>query len=373
MPAAPGSVTGLPPFRLRPDDGGVSRNDDGHRDEINCDWTDSPPVSRACRPRSISYRGGADVRGLRAKFHGRCCQRRHEAGRQRHDPVSKQRGNARRQRQLLSTRPGPLVQSGKLWTQFGHLRMVVGPRCEVPSSNPPQHHHGSDSPGTIAGNAPPRARRCAPRVERHRTCTWGASASHSVLLQEALLPKASDGYGEATAASDHVSVDFREEGRFVAAISWQLSRSPGQSGSAAPQRRRHVGVRVGRSLDGALAPCWRTPRRPCSRSTTTGPGSWIACPPGMARTCRVSSVAPGRSSRTMPGEPPSTSTHLESDGSRAALVGKRGSVRELVKIAATHGFYSGGFFRSRPDGMHFEAAKVLSRSKSPRRAEDCPL
>ncbi|NRA35694.1 MAG: M15 family metallopeptidase, partial [Polyangiaceae bacterium] len=36
-----------------------------------------------------------------------------------------------------------------------------------------------------------------------------------------------------------------------------------------------------------------------------------------------------------------------------------GSVRELVTIAEEHGFYWGGFFSTRPDGMHFEAAKVL--------------
>lgn len=40
-----------------------------------------------------------------------------------------------------------------------------------------------------------------------------------------------------------------------------------------------------------------------------------------------------------------------------ALVGQKGSVRELVKIAHKNGFYWGGHF-SRSDGMHFEVAKV---------------
>ena len=46
-------------------------------------------------------------------------------------------------------------------------------------------------------------------------------------------------------------------------------------------------------------------------------------------------------------------------GMRPALVGKPGSVRELVPLANEHGFYWGGHFSSRPDGMHFEAAKIL--------------
>ncbi len=45
-------------------------------------------------------------------------------------------------------------------------------------------------------------------------------------------------------------------------------------------------------------------------------------------------------------------------GKRPALVGEKGSVRELVEIANEHGFYWGGHFR-RYDGMHFELAKVL--------------
>lgn len=41
-----------------------------------------------------------------------------------------------------------------------------------------------------------------------------------------------------------------------------------------------------------------------------------------------------------------------------ALVGQKGCVRELVPIAHKWGFYWGGHF-SRPDGMHFEIAKIL--------------
>ncbi len=40
------------------------------------------------------------------------------------------------------------------------------------------------------------------------------------------------------------------------------------------------------------------------------------------------------------------------------LVGQKGSVRELVEIAHKHGFYWGGNFKNRPDGMHFELAFV---------------
>jgi hypothetical protein len=42
-----------------------------------------------------------------------------------------------------------------------------------------------------------------------------------------------------------------------------------------------------------------------------------------------------------------------------ALVGREGSVRELVPIANKWGFYWGGHFIRRPDGMHFECAKLL--------------
>jgi len=42
-----------------------------------------------------------------------------------------------------------------------------------------------------------------------------------------------------------------------------------------------------------------------------------------------------------------------------AQSGERGSVRELVEIANAHGFFWGGHFRGRADGMHFEVAKLL--------------
>ena len=38
------------------------------------------------------------------------------------------------------------------------------------------------------------------------------------------------------------------------------------------------------------------------------------------------------------------------------LTGQRGAVRELVQLANTWGFYWGGHFSTRPDGMHFEIA-----------------
>jgi len=46
-------------------------------------------------------------------------------------------------------------------------------------------------------------------------------------------------------------------------------------------------------------------------------------------------------------------------GAEPARVGKKNSVRELVPIANEHGFFWGGHFRRRPDGMHFEVAKIL--------------
>lgn len=46
-------------------------------------------------------------------------------------------------------------------------------------------------------------------------------------------------------------------------------------------------------------------------------------------------------------------------GAIPALEGQRGSVRELVDIANEHGFFWGGHFKDRPDGMHFEVAKLL--------------
>lgn len=44
-------------------------------------------------------------------------------------------------------------------------------------------------------------------------------------------------------------------------------------------------------------------------------------------------------------------------GKTPALIGQPGCVRELVPIAHKWGFYWGGHF-SRPDGMHFELAKI---------------
>lgn len=46
-------------------------------------------------------------------------------------------------------------------------------------------------------------------------------------------------------------------------------------------------------------------------------------------------------------------------GTQPALKGKKGSVRELVPIANNNGFYWGGHFSGRPDGMHFEVAKII--------------
>ena len=46
-------------------------------------------------------------------------------------------------------------------------------------------------------------------------------------------------------------------------------------------------------------------------------------------------------------------------GTIPALKGKEGSVRELVEIAYQHGFYWGGWFPGRQDGMHFEVYKVI--------------
>jgi peptidoglycan hydrolase-like protein with peptidoglycan-binding domain len=43
-------------------------------------------------------------------------------------------------------------------------------------------------------------------------------------------------------------------------------------------------------------------------------------------------------------------------GARPKLVGQRGSTRELVPLANKWGFYWGGHFGGRPDGMHFEIA-----------------
>jgi hypothetical protein len=45
-------------------------------------------------------------------------------------------------------------------------------------------------------------------------------------------------------------------------------------------------------------------------------------------------------------------------GHQPALLGEEGSVRELVQIANAHGFFWGGHFRNRQDGMHFEIAEL---------------
>jgi len=42
-----------------------------------------------------------------------------------------------------------------------------------------------------------------------------------------------------------------------------------------------------------------------------------------------------------------------------AMIGQKGSVRELVPIANEHGFYWGGHF-TRMDGMHFEIARIIN-------------
>lgn len=45
-------------------------------------------------------------------------------------------------------------------------------------------------------------------------------------------------------------------------------------------------------------------------------------------------------------------------GARPALKGMKGSVRELVEIAAKHKFFWGGWWKNRPDGMHFEIFEI---------------
>ncbi|GAB4071309.1 transglycosylase SLT domain-containing protein [Ancylobacter sonchi] len=46
-------------------------------------------------------------------------------------------------------------------------------------------------------------------------------------------------------------------------------------------------------------------------------------------------------------------------GVEPAAIGEKGCLRELVPIANKHGFYWGGHFSTRPDGMHFEVAQLL--------------
>ena len=46
-------------------------------------------------------------------------------------------------------------------------------------------------------------------------------------------------------------------------------------------------------------------------------------------------------------------------GARPALLGEYGSVRQLVEIANGLGWYWGGHYSGRPDGMHFELVSVV--------------
>jgi hypothetical protein len=48
-------------------------------------------------------------------------------------------------------------------------------------------------------------------------------------------------------------------------------------------------------------------------------------------------------------------------GAEPAAVGSRGCVRELVPLANQHGFFWGGHFGSRKDGMHFEVGQMQGR------------
>jgi hypothetical protein len=45
-------------------------------------------------------------------------------------------------------------------------------------------------------------------------------------------------------------------------------------------------------------------------------------------------------------------------GGNVPLVGEKGAVRELVPLANEHGFWWGGHYKGKKDGMHFELAKV---------------
>ena len=46
-------------------------------------------------------------------------------------------------------------------------------------------------------------------------------------------------------------------------------------------------------------------------------------------------------------------------GCRPALVGEKGSVRELVDLAWEHGWFWGGWYSKRKDGMHLEACRIV--------------
>jgi hypothetical protein len=50
-------------------------------------------------------------------------------------------------------------------------------------------------------------------------------------------------------------------------------------------------------------------------------------------------------------------------GAQPALPGRPGCLYEIVPVAHKFGFYWGGHFASRRDGMHFELAKMLSASE----------
>ena len=52
-------------------------------------------------------------------------------------------------------------------------------------------------------------------------------------------------------------------------------------------------------------------------------------------------------------------------GTRPPLVGQHGSVRQLVPIANKWGFYWGGHFGGRQDGMHFEIAFIKHGASAP--------
>ena len=51
-------------------------------------------------------------------------------------------------------------------------------------------------------------------------------------------------------------------------------------------------------------------------------------------------------------------------GAQPALLGQKGCTRRLVQLANENGFYWGGHFKGRPDGMHFEVA-VLKTPAAP--------
>lgn len=46
-------------------------------------------------------------------------------------------------------------------------------------------------------------------------------------------------------------------------------------------------------------------------------------------------------------------------GKQGALKGEKGCIRELMVIAPQFGFFNGGWFKSRPDFMHFEVFKII--------------